>query len=69
MVKQFWYLLVQFIAGVSTTLEPSITDLNLDVVPQMHEVGHAILCFSWLLFTAHAKTEKSKRSFKLASLK
>ena len=37
---------VQFMAGISEGLGPAMTDLKVDVVPQMHSVGHAMLCFS-----------------------
>ena len=61
---------VQFIAGVCIELGPGKSDCNVDVVPQIHFVGHLIPCLSWLLFTAHAKTEKIvRRSFRLASFK
>ena len=57
---------VQLVAVVSKVLEDKLSDRNVDVVPQMHELGQTLFFFSWLLLTAHAKTENNKMTFKLA---
>ena len=69
---QIFILPVQFIAEFSIESGRDKTDLSVDVVPQIHEFGQKeIFCFSFssLLLTAHAKTEKSKRSLRLASFR
>ena len=59
---------MQFIVGVSRVLENSMTDLKLDVVPQMQPTEQIGFSLSSLLLTANAKNDDSRMSFKLAQL-